>query len=485
MALAFAPVAHARNWNFQPYVSGSAIYTDNQNQSATDPQDAVILTVTPGFSLYSEGSRRLRVGMNYGVTGVARFGENLDNEFMQSLNAIANAELIEDFLFIDATAGISQQLISLTGSQVDAAINSSNRTPTGTYSISPYLKHRFGSFAEGTARFTQSGALFQDSTFNDINSSTINASLASGTRFNTLSWGLNYSYQNAIVQNSDNVSFESYGANLGYALTRQFRLLGTVGYDKNDYATAAPGADVSGSYWTGGFGWTPNRRTNLEASIGESYTGRTYGLNFNYRSHHSVWTATYNDGVGDIAQQLLNTDLLYVWSCDGGLFYGDAVMPPAGQANCVIQGTAPIGTAPVGLSNGVYLSKSLQGGVAWSKRRTSLGLSVFNTRRQYLQLVGEPEDETWGINATYGYNLQPHTTLNAGLGYNNNQVPATLSGTATAESTDYYTASLGVSHQFGRDLSGALIVQHLKQDSNVPANSYDENIITASARMTF
>ncbi len=100
-------------------------------------------------------------------------------------------------------------------------------------------------------RYSQSGALFQDSAFNDINASTINASLTSGTEFSKLSWGLNYSYQNAIVQNSDNVSFESYGANLGYALTRQFRLLGTVGYDKNDYATAAPGADVSGSYWTG------------------------------------------------------------------------------------------------------------------------------------------------------------------------------------------------------------------------------------------
>ena len=483
MALAFAPVAHARNWNFQPYVSGSAIYTDNQNQSATDPQDALILTVTPGFSLYSEGSRRLRVGMNYGVTGVARFGENLDNEFFQNLGATGNAELIEDFLFIDATAGISQQLISLTGSRADTAINSSNRTTTGSYSISPYIKHRFGNFAEGMVGTSLSGALFQDSAFNDINAGAITASLTSGTEFSKLSWGLNYSSQNAIVQNSENTSFESYGANLAYALNRHFRLLGTAGYDKNDYATAAPGADVSGSYWTAGFGWAPSVRTNIEASFGEMYTGRTYDLNFSYRSHHSVWTASYNDAVSDISQQLLNRQLLYVWSCDGGLSYGDAVLPPPGQTNCVIQGTAPIGTAPVGLANGVYLSKTLQGGVAWSKRRTSLGLSVFDTRRQYLQLEGEPEDETRGINVTYGYNLQPHTTLSAGLGYTNSQSPAALSG--TAEDTDYYTASLGVSHQFDATLSGSLILQHLKQDSNLPANSYDENIITASATMTF
>jgi uncharacterized protein (PEP-CTERM system associated) len=482
MALAFAPDAHAVNWHFQPYVSGSAIYTDNQNQSADDPQDALILTVTPGFSLYSEG-RRLRAGMNYGLTGVARFGDNLDNEFYQNLGATGHAELVEDFLFIDATAGISQQLISLTGSRADAAINSSNRTPTGTYSISPYIQHRFGNFAEGMVRYSQSGAIFQDSAVNDINSGTINASLASGTRFNTLSWGLTYSLQNAFVQNSENTSFESYGANLGYELTPHFRLLGTFGYDKNDY-TAASGADVSGTYWTGGFGWAPNRRTNIEASIGESYYGQTYGFNFNYRTPNTVWTASYNDGVSDISQQLLNTGLLYVWSCDGGLFYGDAVLPPAGQTNCVIQGTAPIGTVPVGLANGVYLSETLSGGVAWSKGRTSLGLSVFNSRRKYLQLDGEPTDETRGINATYGYSLQPNTSLSAGLGYTKSQVPADLSG-GIAQDDDYYTANLGVNHQFDRTLSGSLIFQHIKQDSNIPTDSYDENSITASANLTF
>jgi len=480
--MAFGTDAHAADWNFQPFVSGSAIYTDNQNQSSTDPQDALILTVTPGFSLSSEG-RRLRVGMNYGLTGVARFGDNLDNEFYQNLGARGNAELVEDFFFIDATAGISQQLISLTGSQADTAINSSNRTTTGTYSVSPYIKRRFGNFAEGMVRYSQSGAIFDSSEFNNINSGTINASLVSGTDFSKLSWGLTYSLRNATVQNSEDVTFESYGASLGYALNRHFRLLGTAGYDKNDYTTASD-ADVSGTYWTAGFGWTPNVRTNLEASFGESYYGNTYGLNFSYRSRQTVWTASYNEGVNDISQQLLNTNLLYVWSCDGGLFFGDALLPPSGQTNCVLQGTAPIGTVPVGLANGVFLSKTLRGGVAWSGRRASLGLSVFDTRRQYLQLEGLPEDETRGISATYGYRLQPLTSLNAGLGYTNSQVPADLAG-GIAEDTDYYTATLGVSHQFARDLSSALTLRHQRQDSNLPANSYDENSITASATLTF
>lgn len=483
MAMAYGPAACALDWDFHPFVGGSAIYTDNQNQSENDPKDALILTATPSFSLVSKGSRRVRAGMYYGVTGVARFGDNLDNEIYQNLHALGNAELMEDFLFLDATASISQQLISLSGSQADTAINSSNRTTTSTYTISPYIQKRFGNFAEAMARFTQEGAIFQDSAFNNINSSVINASLTNGTQFKDLSWGLTYYWRDAIVQNSQNARFESYGANLGYELTRKFRLLGSVGYDSNDYQ-AASGSAISGTYWTAGFGWAPNRRTNLEASFGESYFGRTYDLNFSYRTHHSVWTATYTDGVSDISQQLLNTQPLYVWSCDGGLFYGDGVLPPPGQTNCVLQGAAPIGSVPIGLQNGIYLSKSLQGGVAWSKARTSLGLHVFDTRRQYQQIVGLPEDEIRGVNLSYGYSLQPHTTLNAGLSYSNYHSPAGLES-VVAEDTNYYTGSLGVSHQFGRDLSSVLILRHQRHDSNLPNNSYDENSITASANLTF
>jgi uncharacterized protein (PEP-CTERM system associated) len=483
MAMAFAPAAHALDWDFQPYVSGSVTYTDNQNQSENDPKDALILTATPGFSLVSKGSRRVRAGMNYGLTGVARFGDNLDNEFYSNLSALGNAELVEDFLFIDATASISQQLISLSGSQTDTAINSSNRTTTSTYTISPYIKHRFGNFAEGLARFTQSGAIFDSSDFNNINSSQINASLVNGTEFKDLSWGLTYYWRDATVQNSENARFESYGANLGYELTRKFRLLASVGYDSNDY-TSTPGTDISGTYWTAGFGWAPNRRTNMGASFGESYFGRTYDFNLSYRNDHSVWTASYNDGVSDISQQLLNTQPYYEWSCDEGLFTGYGALPPQGKTNCTVQDTAPIAPVNPGLANGIYISKAFNAAAYWTKGRSSLGLSVFDTRRQYQQIVGLPEDETRGINLSYGYSLQPLTTLNAGLTYSNYHSPAGLES-AVAEDTDYYTGSLGVSHQFGRDLSSALILRHQRHDSNLPNNSYDENSITASARMNF
>ena len=483
LALLASP-ASAVDWKFTPTLGAQATYTDNANQSHSDPQDALILSVTPGFTLQSLGSRRVQAAVNYGLTGVARFSNDNSTDLYHNLGANGHAELINDFLFIDGSASISQQLISLLGSPADATTNASNRATVGLYSISPYIRKRFGTFAETTVRYTQSGAFFQNNAASNINSSALSASLNSGTQFNDLSWGLNYLLRDATVQGGQDTQFEHYGASLGYVLTRHVRAFGTLGYDSNKY-TATQGAGVSGRSWTAGLGWSPNRRTSMDASYGDSYFGRTYGFHFNYRTHYSVWTASYDEGASDISQLLLNTQPITAWLCDGGvLAFASGTLPPSGLTSCVALTTYPVGSVPFGLANGVFIGKTLRGGAVWTKGKSSLGLTVFDMRRQYQQLVGLPEDETRGVMATYGYRLQPHTSLNASLGYTNTRVPAGL-GTTIARDDNLYTASIGVSHQFDARLSGTLMLLRQQRASNDPASSFDENRITASAFMSF
>ena len=101
------------------------------------------------------------------------------------------------------------------------------------------------------------------------------------------------------------------------------------------------------------------------------------------------------------------------------------------------------------------------------------------------QVAGRPEDETRGIVATYGYRLQPHTTLNASLGYTNTLVPAGLQSLILARDDNLYTLSLGASHQFDPKLFGTLTLRHQQRDSNDSAFSFEENSISASATMRF
>ncbi|MFP5411295.1 MAG: TIGR03016 family PEP-CTERM system-associated outer membrane protein, partial [Gammaproteobacteria bacterium] len=160
VALAFAPGAHALDWKIEPSIETYATYTDNARQSAVNPDDALILGVMPGFVLRSEGSRRVEATLQYGMRGVFRFGDDRDDVMQHNLNALGKAELIEDFLFVDGSARVSQELISLIGSPAGADVNDSNRADVASYSISPYIKKRLGTFAQTELRYTASGTSY-------------------------------------------------------------------------------------------------------------------------------------------------------------------------------------------------------------------------------------------------------------------------------------------------------------------------------------
>ena len=91
MAMAFAMPAYAVDWRFEPSIGASATYTDNVDQSENDEESALILTARPGFTLRSEGSRRVQASVSYGMTGVVRFGGDDDNDLNHNLGAVCNA----------------------------------------------------------------------------------------------------------------------------------------------------------------------------------------------------------------------------------------------------------------------------------------------------------------------------------------------------------------------------------------------------------
>jgi uncharacterized protein (PEP-CTERM system associated) len=483
MAMAFAMPAHALDWRLERSVGAAATYTDNANQSASNPEDALILSVTPSFALRSEGSRRVQATLQYGLTGVARFGEDNSTDLYHNLNAVGKAELVEDFLFVDGSARISQELISLLGSPADAEINDSNRATVGTYSISPYIQKRLGTFANAQARYTHSGAIFQDNVASDAASNAFNASLNSGTRFTDLSWGLGYSIRD--VNNRDkNVSdstFERATASLGYALTRTFRVFGTVGQEWNDYLSVS---DTDGSFWTAGAGWSPSRRTSLEASIGKRYFGETYSATARHRTRASTWSLGYAEDISDISQFLGTTGTVYDYLClmDENLVLFDDwpfSFPPA-PTNCIRFGGKP--GLVFDLRNGVFISKTLRAGVSWGIGKLNYSLNAFDTRRDY-QLL-DSEDRSRGVIGSVNYRFAPKTNIIGSVGLTRNEVPAALSGTIDRKD-DLLTLSLGMNHQFATDLSGALTFRHIQRDSNEADADYEENRLTASVNMRF
>jgi uncharacterized protein (PEP-CTERM system associated) len=290
----------------------SAIYTDNANHSENDPQDALILSATPGFTCAPRARAGCEATLQYGLTGVQRFDENDSTDLLHRLNAIGKAELIKDFLFIDGSARISRRSFRLRARLADAEISDSNRATVGTYSVSPYIQKRLGTFANAQARYTASGAIFENDVAADQNVNAFTAGLTSGTRFDDLSWGVNYSIRDARNRNNVDTTFERVVASLGYALTRKFRVFGTVGEEWNDYLSAT---ETDGSSWSAGFGWSPGRRTSIEASMGERYFGNTYSLSARHRTRASTWNVRYVEDLSDISLFLFTTGTVYDYLC--------------------------------------------------------------------------------------------------------------------------------------------------------------------------
>ncbi len=505
MATTFALPAQALDWRFEPSVGASATYSDNVNQSATNKENGLSLSVTPGFTLRSQGSRRVQAAVQYSLSAVTRFGGNENDDLYHNLSAAGKAELVEDFLFIDGSANVSQQLISLFGSPADAASNDSNRATVGTYSISPYVRKRFGTFAEAQARYTASGAIFQNNVAADSNVNAFTANLNSGTRFNDLSWGLGYSLRKAENTDSTNpasngdVTFESASAQVGYALSRKFRVFGTVGQDWNDYLSTS-GTD--GSSYSVGFGWSPSRRTSIEASAGERYFGRTFSFAGSHRTRLTNWTLRYSEDVGDITQQLLDQSGQLYFVCATFPYFQPAAdlaqLPPP---NC--SGPYPAGMLawayqsiygysastlvaagfPVSVANGVYVIKSFTAGVSWDVGRLGFGLSAQDTKRLY-QILAGAEDHVQGVTGSVSYRMSPHTTANGSLSLTRNSADGAVTGGA-ARDDDIFVLSLGVNRRFTEKLNGALTFRHTKRDSNDANSDFDENSLTASANLRF
>lgn len=477
LALGHASSSHAIDWRFEPTLTTAATYTDNANQSATDPDNALIFSATPGFTLRSEGSRRVQASLHYGATGVMRFGDEESDDLYHNLNAVGKAELVEDFLFVDGTARVSQELISLLGSPADAEVNDANRATVGAYSISPYVQKRLGTWAYAQARYTKSGAMFENDVAADSNSNAFKASLSSGTRFDDLTWSFDYSIRETDYRDSADTTFERTSATLGYALSRKFRVFGTVGEDSNEYLSAF---DIDGSFYRIGFGWAPTRRTSLEASAGESYFGPTFGLSASHRTRQTRWELRYSEDVSDISRLLIDPDSIVAhYQCGGAPVDG---IPEwlARALGCQFQGYS----YDTSLANNVFIAKQLTAGASWDIGvRTTMSVRLTDLTREF-QTTTQGEDRVQILSTFINYRLSPRTSANGGLSFTRNTLDSTAAGGAARED-DIMSLDLGLNHRFTEQFNGALTYRRIERDSNAASANYEENRLTASVTMRF
>lgn len=482
-----AQAASAAEWTLIPSVNVSQTYTDNVNLQPQAKSDFVT-QVTPSLTLISKGPN-LNVNANYGLQETYYANHNAGSSLTNLLNATANARFVENLLYLDSAASITEQNISAFGAQpLDNTNGTGNRTTVRTTRISPYLARTFGADAKGELRYSRDTVSASSGGLSNSNTDTVSMKLDSGPAYHLIGWGVQYSDATTHYTGQNNVELQNVLGRLSYLLAPRFRLIGTLGYDRNDYSlTANP---TSGYSWSGGFEWKVSQRTSLSAAVGHKYYGSTFSLSAATRSRVANWLLSYSEDVTTTpAQFSLPTTVSTTTFLDQLLSASitDATARAAAVQQLIQQGNLPstLTSAVNSFTNTVFLQKQLQGSVLLSSPRTTLLISVFDIEREPLSnnslgtLVGTANDHTEQIGASAVLSRRLNERVRA-----NASVVATRVKSLTSGRVDNtQSLRLGVSRQLSPNVLGTIELRRNQGQSTQSDVSYRENAVSAYLNM--
>ena len=493
-----APQAQAQ-WTITPAISVSETYSDNPGlQSREDAHGQWITGITPTLSVRYAGPRVQLSGSSQWSYYLYSGNDSGTRSNMLQYQGSAKATVIDELLFVDATAARAPRSLSAFGPQVNDnpfAVNNSNEV--NTWSVSPYLRRRFGPTADLTARYTIDGVDAGNNAFGSSQGQAVDLILTSGSIFRTVGWGLSYRRQDIDADGSGSTSSQNALANLSLRVSRTLSLTASGGYDRYDY-DAIGGGPTQGRNWSAGFDWVPSSRTRLQLAGGRHFFGNTWDLSANHRSRRSVWNIQYNDEIVNSRDQLLRSNEADITAMVDALFRPQIRNPirraEAVAAYIVDNGLTKAlrGYTPY-FANRFIRQKGLNATVVFNGPRADLALAATDSRRSLLSasdtlpaipvgVIGRTDDNIHlrNLSAVGNYRITPRSSAQASLTFGRSQ-------SLTTGIVDHNQAlRVGLTRQFSQRLNGTVEARHTRGSADfVGARKYHENAITAALTMQF
>lgn len=479
---AAAAQAQLSGWTVTPTFSASQEFTDNRNLSATDRQGDAITTLSPGVRL---SSRRGRVqgALDYSLSADLYARDSSYNSLENRLAANMAAELVEQRVFFDASADITQQSVSafgLQGSRPDTV--NSNSTEYGSLTLSPFVRGRPFGLVDLDARLTStySGAL--DGSTGSTTSHDVTVSI--GENVGAVGWsvvaGRSYnSYEDGRATTEDRIN-----PRISYDIGPGLQVFLTGGYERNDVLTLEP---ASYKNWGGGFSWRPNPRTQVGVQVEDRFFGNSWNVNFSHRMRR--WLVSYsdvndeNEATTGAGSPLSTYDLFFNQFAsiepDPALrevlvrnFLQSAGLEPNQQS------TAGFVTSAVTVTRNQNLS------LAWRGQRNNVVLSAFATSSRRVDEISDAQDDLsqvarvdqQGVNLSLSHRLTQSSAIVVFGSYQRTPDQEGLLG------NDLTELSLTWSDRIGPRSSVSLTGRHSRATG---ANPYDENSLLATFNYRF
>ncbi|HUW38652.1 MAG TPA: TIGR03016 family PEP-CTERM system-associated outer membrane protein [Rhodocyclaceae bacterium] len=478
--------ARADSWTFTPHLEVQGSYSDNVALAAPGQERGdTILGVSPGIAIHGDGAR-VKLNFDYTWQNLTYLDHSSNNTSNNMLSANANVEAVENWFYIDATAGVSQQNVSAFGPQpVDNISITGNRTSVSSYSVSPYIKGVVGSDVAYQLRHNTYGADSGDNQLPRSQSNEWVGTLNGGTPLSVLNWGVDYNRASTDYEASASAETETVRGSLYFRVAPELSLSVNAGHEKNNFLVGKQSGGTHGF----GFQWTPGERTSFAGERDQRLFGPGYSFLFKHRMPMSALDVALTRDLTTSSTVLfrgLGTTLAQL--------VANALPPPPAGApdNRLALATTLLGPSAnlvptLGfLTNQIVLQKRLQASYALIGARNMLTFTAFRADSQSVapgfsastNSAAFVTIDQKGLSVTWSHTL-------SGLSSANTSYARTLStgdGIAGQSSTQN-SLSVNLTTKLSPKTNGSFGLRHVVFDG-VPSG-YHENAIYFSLSFLF
>jgi uncharacterized protein (PEP-CTERM system associated) len=426
LATFWANAAKCETWQVTPLIGVAETYSDNMALVTALPERGWISEIAPGIAIDGQ-SARLRAYLDYRRQNIYYQGNSEANRRQNQLDAFAKLEVLDNWLFVDASSRISQNSLSTFGPvSADGTSANANQVETRSTLASPYIRGQLSDIGDYVLRYSVAD-LRSDSA--SLPGSRVNQYLGSVKSRTTgaIGWfgdGIGTSVKNDLIGDRDDTRFR---AGIIIPAGAHLHISAFGGRESTNFATKER---VTNSTTGAGFEWSPGKHTQFAGLRERRFFGYGHSLQLTHRTALTAWRYSDNRDVATFPALLggytpgtiqeLMSDLLEA-SIPDPVERGRAVRTRMDLAGS----TASLSGVDGVLTSRLFLDRVREASVALLGVRNTL--TFLMRQRDEALLAGAPvANDSFSESAdirersaslAWLYRLAPLTTLNASLVY--------------------------------------------------------------------